>query len=146
MELKKAMGSWGEGNFENDDALDWVYDLENSKGLNTLLFPLYVINSYAEYLSLPDCCEALAASEIIAASLSGDFSNIPEEAKFWLDQRQGLFGKKPKITEDNALSAKTAIEKIVYDSELKDLWEESDHFDDWLKVQNDLLEKIINLI
>jgi hypothetical protein len=34
------MGTWGIGNFENDTAADWVYQLELSQGLNALLTAL----------------------------------------------------------------------------------------------------------
>lgn len=55
------MASWGIGNFENDDAMDWLYDLEKSKGLHVLLFPIDIINSGVEYHEAPDCCEALVS-------------------------------------------------------------------------------------
>ncbi|WP_139299497.1 DUF4259 domain-containing protein, partial [Vibrio vulnificus] len=34
------MGAWSEDNFGNDSASDWIWELEKSKGLNTLLSPI----------------------------------------------------------------------------------------------------------
>jgi len=82
------MGAWNEGNFDIDDASDWVYSLEKSKGIDTLLAPINKINSSAEYLESPDCSEALAAAEVIAASLTGDSTVIPEDAGKWLQKKQ----------------------------------------------------------
>jgi hypothetical protein len=28
---RKSMGAWGAGAFENDDAMDWVYELERKE-------------------------------------------------------------------------------------------------------------------
>jgi len=31
------MGAWGTGNFDNDTALDWVYDLEDREDLSLVV-------------------------------------------------------------------------------------------------------------
>lgn len=139
------MASWGIGNFENDDAMDWLYDLEKSKGLHVLLFPIDIINSGVEYHEAPDCCEALAAAEIIASSLTGDISMLPEEARNWLRKRRGFRRKKPQIDLDHALVAKEAVERIVYDSELKDLMMESGEFKNWIRIQEHLFNRLDNV-
>ncbi len=137
------MGAWNEDNFGNDDASDWVYDLEKSKGLETLMSPIEDIIENSDYLESPECSEALAASEVVAASLTNDFSLIPEEAINWLNKKQGLFfGKKPSIQKAHALIAIQAVEKILNDSELKELWEETEDFANWQKIQNTLLAKL----
>ena len=88
------MGAWSEDNFGNDDACDWVLGLARSKGLSTLLEPILVVMSEEGLLEASVCSEALAASEIIAAAVSGDESGLPNEARIWLNQKQGfIFGR-----------------------------------------------------
>ena len=133
------MGTWGINNFENDDASDWVFTLEKSKGLDGLLQPINKIISETGYLETPYCTEALAAAEIISASRSNDFTKIPDEAKQWLEKKPGLFSKKPEILISHAKLAQQAVQKILTSSELQELWEETDDYEDWKMILNDLL-------
>ena len=136
------MGAWSEENFGNDDAGDWVYQLEKSRGTETLLSPIKDIIASDDYLESPQCCEALAAAEVVAASLTGDLSAIPEELKVWLNRKPGLFGKKPKIEPQHASIAIQCVQKILVDSELRELWEESEDYAKWQAVQNRLITKL----
>lgn len=129
------MGAWSEDNFGNDDAGDWIYELEKSKGTDALLKPIKAIISNDDYLESSDCSEALAAAEVIAASLTSDNSSIPEEAQVWLNKKSGIFGKKPQIEQEHASIALQSVQKILESSELKDLWEETDDFPSWQGVQ-----------
>lgn len=138
------MGAWSEENFGNDDANDWVWDLEKSKGTDILLAPFKSILNNNEYLESPDCSEALAAAEVVAAALTGDMSKIPEEAQKWLNKKQGIFGKKPQIGKEQAILAEQTVQKIIKDSELKELWEETDDFAKWQKIQIHLITKLNN--
>ncbi len=87
------MGAWGGiGNFENDDAVDWTYDVADSKGgVKVLITPLRNVASESDYLEAPDCCQALASAEIIAKALSQDISDLPEEIQVWLKQKKRDF-------------------------------------------------------
>ncbi|WP_415905652.1 DUF4259 domain-containing protein [Neptuniibacter sp. QD48_55] len=139
------MGAWNEDNFGNDDALDWIYDLEKSKGTDVLLAPIKTILANAEYLESPECSEALAASEVIAAGLTNDTSLIPEEAKTWLEKKPSFFGKKPQLEKEHAALALASVQKIMDNSELKELWGETDEFPKWQEVQNRLITKLKNV-
>jgi len=44
------LGAWSEDNFGNDDAGDWIWDLEKSIGLNTLLAPIQSVIAEDDYL------------------------------------------------------------------------------------------------
>lgn len=137
------MGAWSETNFGNDDALDWIFELEKSKGLNVLMAPINDVLNDDDYIESPLCSEALAASEVIAANQTQNFSVIPDEAKVWLNKKQGfIFGKLPKIERSHAIKAQAAVNKIVNNSELKELWEETEDYSKWLKIQNHLLAQL----
>jgi len=63
------MGAWGIGSFDNDDAVDWAYELGESQGTELLVATLEAIGP-EDHLEAPDCSIALAAAEVVAA-LSG---------------------------------------------------------------------------
>lgn len=139
------MGAWSEENFGNDDAGDWVYSLEKSKGVETLLNPIKTILANNDYLEAPDCSEALAASEVVAAGLTGDHSCIPNEVSGWLKRKPWLFGSRPKLESDHAKLAHDSVTKILNESELKDLWQESEDYEKWKSIQTSLLSKLSNV-
>jgi len=81
------MGAWSENNFDNDDALDWFFELEKSKGVNVLMKPINDVLNSDDYLKLPVCSEVLAVSEVIAANQTKNVSLLPDEAKTWLNTK-----------------------------------------------------------
>jgi hypothetical protein len=68
--LPAHAGAWGEGSFENDDALDWVAECVNSKGIAEVAKTFdKVLNS--DYIESRDGSAGVAAAEVIAAALAG---------------------------------------------------------------------------
>ena len=125
------MGVWGFGIFENDESLDWIYDLADAGSLARVSAALdVVIRNRNEIPEVSDCRIALAAAEIIAA-LHGDPSpDLPEEAEEWIGD---------KILENENLRAKAedAVGIILRNSELKEKLEHSLNFDKWqIRIQN----------
>lgn len=53
------MGAWGIKSFENDDASDWLYDLEESDDPSVIQKALQLDMAYLE---APECCNALASA------------------------------------------------------------------------------------
>jgi hypothetical protein len=138
------MGAWGEGNFDNDDASDWLLELEKSKGLDFLLSPIKAALSATDYLEAPNCSETLAAAEVIAASISGDHTSIPEGAQAWLSKKHGLFRCSVKIEREHAVLASKAISKILGASELKELWQETPSYSNWRQHQQALIARLVS--
>ena len=136
------MGAWGIKNFENDEACDWVYELEKSKDKSVVNDALDNIIGNSEYVESPDCIEALAAAEIVLAGLSSDFSGITEEAAVWIKKKPGLFKKPIAFDSSDAKKSIEVIKKVITTSELKELWEETEDFDEWLKMQKIIIEKL----
>ena len=131
------MGAWGMGPFENDDASDWLYELEVARNSTILENALNaVVQNSDPYLEASDCTVALAACEILAALRGKPADSLPEEAETWIQQH--------KNTEADELIvlAEAAIERMRTNSELKELWEESRELDDWLKTLDDLLMRL----
>lgn len=136
------MGAWGVRNFENDDALDWVSAVTETKDTKLIIAALKAIDGNDGYLEAPECCEALCAVEIIASKKSNSPDSLPEELIDWLQKPQGLFRKLPGFTEDQYALARRVLNKITSDSELKELWEESDAYPEWCTVQQNLAEML----
>ena len=131
------MGAWGTGNFDNDEALDWLYLLSEAPDLLLLQTTLEAVTgSEEDYLDATDCAQALAAAEIIAALAGHPPEELPEEVAGWIDGR-------PAPPDDLKMLALIAIEAISgEDSELRELWEESDEFEEWQAVLNDLTARL----
>jgi hypothetical protein len=132
------MGAWGVKTFENDSGLDWLADFE-SEGADTVLEALEAVSEADEdaYIDADDATCALAAAEIVAAIKSGDGSRLSEDA------RTALANYSDDIDADalQPLAAK-AVSRVKSDSELKELWEESDDYDNWVADVEDLIDRL----
>lgn len=116
------MGAWGTGSFENDDALDFVVRLEH-EGETAIRAALEDVTGLGAggYLEAPDASSAIAAGEVVAAARDGDVSRLPEAAQGWLaGHGDGL------ATPALLVLAHRAVERVLMQSELKELWEEGD--------------------
>ena len=79
------MGAWGFGTFENDDAGDWLFDLEETNDLSLIEQTLTLEDDYIE---APDGCNALAAAEIVAALMGKTRGCLPENATKWINDNK----------------------------------------------------------
>lgn len=124
------MGTWSHESFGNDTANDWAYELEDATDFSVIEAPLQVaLDEGDEYLDADLAMEAIAAVEVIAKRLGkGTQSDVyTEKVDQWLE----TISEQPS---DDVLSlAKRVLERIVADdSELKELWLESDEYELWL--------------
>ncbi|MGD8454752.1 MAG: DUF4259 domain-containing protein [Anaerolineales bacterium] len=130
------MGTWGLTAFENDDALDWVFELEGAADISVLSETFFLVNeSEDDYLDASDSCFALAAAEVVAALGGKPSADLPLEVVKWVE------GKGEP--DDGLVSdAKQAIRAVLEDSELKELWEESDEYEAWVSEVEGLLDRL----
>jgi hypothetical protein len=134
------MGAWGAKSFQNDDACDWVYELEEDSDLAVIEETLAAIAEADkdDYLEAPECSTAIGAAEVVAALLQRPSPDLPDEAKNWVQNFSGQIpATLPKL-------AVRTITRIKSDSELKELWDESDEADEWYAVINELEERLKN--
>jgi HJR/Mrr/RecB family endonuclease len=128
------MSADGVGNFDNDDAMDWAFDLEQVKNNAFIEETLKVVTERGdEYLEAPEAYRALAAAEVVAALKHGASSGLPIEVKQWVSKY-----KQRPISSNLTQLALKAIQRIQTASELKELWEETDYAADWYEVLDDL--------
>ena len=124
------MGTWSHESFGNDTANDWAYELEDATDFSVIEAALQVaLDEGDEYLDADLAMEAIVAVEVIAKRLGkGTQSDVyTEKVDQWLE----TISEQPS---DDVLSlAKRVLERIVADdSELKELWLESDEYELWL--------------
>ncbi|MGM9484097.1 DUF4259 domain-containing protein [Roseateles sp. NT4] len=133
------MGAWSHETFGNDDALDWVHGLEQVDDLSLIEEALAtVLEEGSDYVEAPQASEALAAIELIARLRGhGSEESCPEVAEDWIARM--------RLTPPEALvqQALTVLDRLVdEDSELKELWDESDSAEDWLASVADLRRRL----
>ena len=114
------MGAWGHGNFENDEAADWVYEFED-RGAMAVVAALERVCELQDddYLQAPEASAAAAAAEIVAAARDGDLSRLPEPVQEAVAQQRQTLAGGPLFE-----SAQRAVARILQQSELKDVWKE----------------------
>ena len=119
------MGSWGLGPFDNDDAADWAWSLEDSEDDSILRAAL----QHGSETARPDASTsqiAVAAAAVVAVGQSGDAPELPEEVATWLEAHRDILW--PQLAD----LARSALENVAKDSELRDLWAQSDQVETWL--------------
>ena len=127
------MGAWGPGPFDNDDALDWIDDLVEG-GAGSVYATLEVAAD-GDPPEAPEASMALAAAEVVAAANGAPVRDLPGEVLDWLAEHAGA------LPADLVPLARRAVERVRRDSELKDLWEETDPAA-WYAALDDLLRRL----
>lgn len=130
------MGAWGHGNFDNDGALDLLYSLETN-GLQEVTHSIQIVLNGDGYVDVDDASMAIAAGEVVALLRDKPAESIPESLSQW--------HKTHNDAADAVLvtQAVQAIEKVLANSELRDLWEEADEdFENWQQAVNELRTRL----
>jgi hypothetical protein len=114
------MGAWGAGSFDNDDAHDWLGDLEEAEDAELLRETLGTVADLADddYAEGPECSAAIAAAEVVAAGRGNPARKLPDEVGRWLRSH-------PLDDADRDLAVR-AVARVRRASELKELWDEGD--------------------
>jgi hypothetical protein len=119
------MGAWAVGSFDNDDASDWVWELAEAEGTSILEEVFSLINDSEDYVDAPDCCIGIAAAEVVAALRQQPAVGLPDEVSAFVTR---IASPPPAELVASALSV---LGRIRTNSELLDLWDESDSRDEW---------------
>ncbi|MEZ5939274.1 MAG: DUF4259 domain-containing protein [Hyphomonadaceae bacterium] len=129
------MGAWSHRSFDNDDALDFIEEVE-ADGEPAVANAFEVVNHLGadDYLEAPDASVAVAAAELVAAALGKPLAGLPDEARALV----------PKIRTQKTLRgpALKAVTRVLEDSELLGLWKESKDFEPWRESVSDLIGRL----
>jgi hypothetical protein len=135
------MGAWATDSFGNDDASDWLATLMGKDDLAMVEEALNAALAVGDdYLDAPLAAEALAAAEVVAAAKGDPGPDVQDKAALvaWLDN----LAQGPDKT--LVALAVQVVERVLADnSELRDLWEDSDEFDDWQTDVQALSERLL---
>ena len=119
------MGAWGVGSFENDDAGDWVWQLEDAEDLSLVHAALAAAAQADGYLESPTSSEALAAAEVVAALAGHPAGDLPDGVQAWVAAHSTT------VSPDLRALALGAVERVATESELQELWAESNEGGAW---------------
>ena len=137
--IYNRMGTWGNRNFENDAAADFLNEFRDMPTDAVILEALTaVVEAGAEetYIEADEASAALAAAEVVAASLAKPSPDFPE-ALSAIVQNLGS-GENNHIRK----LARKAVKQVLRDSELQELWTEQGEPNEWQAIQRDLLTRL----
>jgi hypothetical protein len=132
------MGTWGVLAFDNDDANDWAYGLDEVNDLSLVESTFATVEGADDYLEAPDASNALAACEVIVRlnGHSGYTNAYTEKVDEWV-KRNKQTPSPELITRGNAV-----IDRVLgANSELRELWSESEA-SEWLESVEDLRRRL----
>jgi len=130
------MGAWAEGSFENDDALDWVWELKEAEDTAILEEVFSVVTDNDDYLEAPDCSIAIAAAEVVAAMRKRSAAKLPPEVQAYVTRIGDSAGP------DLATAALAALKRVKTKSELQELWDDSKNAEKWHKAVEELESRL----
>lgn len=122
------MGTWSHEPFGNDSANDWAYDLEDCTDFSLVASALKCAADSGEYLDADEAVEAVAAAEVLAKALGRGTQSDAYTGK--VDAWLASIPAKPS-PELSALAQRALAKVLGPESELRELWEESDEFALW---------------
>jgi phage shock protein A len=127
------MGASGFQAFENDDALDWLEELEAGGAVVVRQGLAAVADGYVD---APEGSVAVAAAEITAAAQGNPHGDLPEEVATWVTAHGSA------LTAEDAQLALEAVERVAREeSELAELWDEADE-PEWKESLDNLSERL----
>jgi hypothetical protein len=132
-------GGWDVGPFDNDDALDWVWELTESDDLSSIDHALQTVLDTSDYIEAPDASMAVAAAEVVAALKGKPRAQLPDEVDVWVKDHDLI------VDESTSQKARKAIELIMDDgsSELAQLWSDAPELADaWRADLANLLQRL----
>ena len=133
------MGTFGFGNFQNDSGMDFEDDFKEMPTSSTVILASLSIVRTIEAkgdIEYHEACMALAAAEVMAASLGKPSADFPAEFHPLI---ANLVLNKDIYTRN---MARKAVKHMLDKSELPELWAEGDEMKDWQMVQQDLLTRL----
>ena len=123
---------------ENDAAADWLVKLDGKRGVGPIkdVIRLQVPMFLSHYFSAEPAERVLAAGQLLAAKCGLDGGvETPPAAEAYLKTL-----RRPKA--DLLEMAEAGVRRVVEKSELRDLWEDSDHFEAWKAQAEGLADRL----
>lgn len=132
-----AVGAWGTGTFENDDALDFAAQIAGSEDGADLLRRQLELAGAPGTLDAPASEASLVAAEMVAAARGAPGPGVPPPLARWVQKEA------PALGEEDVRLALTACDRVLSDSELGQLWaEDGEQLAAWTAAVTGLVERL----
>jgi len=134
---RPLVGSWGVASFENDAAGDWFLLVEEAPDPGAVMASaIDDVISAAGFLEVDVCCEAIAAAELCACCAGQLPDRLPDNVDGWVQANpHGPHADEVEL-------AIQAVTRVREESELRDLWEDSEDCSQWLAEVDHLLSRL----
>ena len=117
--ISATAGAWGDGSFDNDDALDWV-DRCTKRGSSKLVAATLNKAFGSGEIESADGSAVVVAAEVVAAAKGNPSPQLPPDLRSWLErQAKGELAQLSQIARRALVRVKNSKT-----SELAQLWEE----------------------
>ena len=135
--IVRLVGSWGLASFENDAAGDWFLLVEEAPDPGAVMASaIDDVVSAAEFLEVDACCEAIAAAELCACCAGQRPDRLPDNVDGWVQANPHA----PHA--DEVELAMQAVTRVREESELRELWEDSEDCSQWLAEMDQLVSRL----
>lgn len=132
------MAAWGTKTFEEDTANDWIQELIDSEEPREFLIDS--LSTDPGYIEADLGSAILAAGETLIAMLEEPRDGVPNELVDWCGDNEC-----EDVTDLPAVAV-TAVKKVIgEESELNEIWSESEEFDEWLDNVEQMVESLQTL-
>jgi len=131
----------GISNFESDSAGAFITDLFTT-GYGLLEVALDKVLDDDEPASITDCEEALVAAEFIAGLNGKPAYDFPEDGRDWLGDELPAGSESFDLVIALKEKAADVIDRIVSDSELREMWEGNVNYNEWFNSLVDLQNRL----
>lgn len=133
----RILGSWGVESFENDAAGDWFLMIEEAPDPGALMAgAIDEALASAEFLDADLCRVTVAAAELFACCAGQASERLPDNVHAWVEENpHGPHADEVEL-------AVQAVSRVREESELRDLWEDSEDEAHWLSAVDDLLLRL----
>lgn len=133
------MGTWSTGSFANDNAADFLSELQGTEDLSAIERALEEAEAEGAELSADVAAAAVAACEVIAALMEQPSEEF-EESTDAVDWVESVELEVPAKLQARAVRV---LENVLGDaSELCQLWQESDDYEVWRRSVHDLRARL----
>jgi len=118
------MGTWGLAAFDNDDAGDFLGEVEDAGSWAPAIKAMRKVVLTFGYLEATESQRGLAAATLVAAARSRSGIPISED-------ETAVLAQLPPPPPFSAWLAKRTIQRVLSRSELQELWAEGSELEDW---------------
>jgi hypothetical protein len=135
--IVRLVGSRGVASFENEAAGDWLLLVEEAPDPGAVMASAIddVIRA-AEFLKVDVCCQAIAAAELCACCARQLPDRLADNVDRWVQaNRHTPHADEVELTVQ-------AVTRVCEESELRDLWEDSEDCSQWLAEVDHLLSRL----